>query len=77
MGSIAHDAFLDRLFPTLGHCLRPGDMSFETKRFREIAIATHQVPVSNIVAACPGQHRAQPQQPDIAYGQPLIGWRGG
>src|SRR6478609_3006929 len=44
------------------HRLGPGDMSFEAKRFRHRAIATHQVPVSNIVAAGSRQQRAQPQQ---------------
>jgi hypothetical protein len=36
---------------------------------RHRAIATHQVPVGNIVAASPGQQRPQPQQPDVAHHQ--------
>ena len=51
------------------HRLGPRDMSFEAKRFRHRAVATHQVPVGNIVAAGPGQQRPQPQQPDVAHSQ--------
>ena len=43
-----------RLFRTLDHRLGPGDVSFEAKRFRHRAIAAHQVPVGDIVAAGPG-----------------------
>jgi hypothetical protein len=32
-----------RLFPTLGHRLRPGDVSFEAKRFRHVAEAIPEV----------------------------------
>jgi RimJ/RimL family protein N-acetyltransferase len=39
-------------------------MSVEAKRFRHRAIAIHQVPVGNVVAAGAGQQGAQPQQPE-------------
>jgi lipoprotein-anchoring transpeptidase ErfK/SrfK len=40
--------------PPSWHRLGPGDMSFVAKRCRHRVIATHQVPVGNIVAAGPG-----------------------
>jgi hypothetical protein len=36
---------LDRLFPTLYHCLGPRDVSFEAKRFHHDAVAIPVVPV--------------------------------
>ena len=40
------------------------------------AVAIPIVAVGGVVAVGPGQQRAQPQQPDVAYNQPLVGWRG-
>ena len=39
---------------TLDNRRGPGDVSFEAKRFCHRPMATHQVPVGNIVAAGPG-----------------------
>ena len=58
-----------------GHRLGPVDVSLEAKRFRHRTIATHQVPVGNIVAAGPGQQRAQPQQRDLAHSRTVIAGR--
>ena len=60
----------------LGHRLGPGDMSLEAKRFRHVAIAIPEVRVSRGIVASPCQQSPQPQQPDVAYHQTLIGWRG-
>ena len=62
-----------RLIAFLDHRLGPRDVSFEAKRFRHIAIASHQVAVGTIVAAGAGEQRAQPQQHDVAYRRGLIG----
>src|SRR5580693_3711685 len=62
--------------PPSWHRLGPRDMSFEAKRSRHIAVAVPELRVSRGIAVCPCQQRPQPQQPDLAYHQTLIGWRG-
>src|ERR1700756_4266904 len=64
------------LSSTSWHRLSPRDMSFEAKRFRHVAVAVPEVRVSRAIAASPRQESPQPQQPDLAYHQTLIGWRG-
>ena len=58
------------------HRLGPVDMPFEAKRSRHTAVAIPEVAVGGFVAVSPSQQRPQPQQPDVAYHQALIGWRG-
>src|SRR5262249_16102986 len=48
------------------HRVGPGDVPFEAKRFPHRAIAIHQVSIGGLVAASPGEQRAQPQQRDLA-----------
>ena len=62
--------------PPSWHRLGPLHMSFEAKRFRHGAVAIPIVAVGRVVAAGPRQQRAQPQQPDVADNQSVIGWRG-
>jgi hypothetical protein len=50
-------------------------MSFETELFRHVAVAIPEIRVRGI-AVRPRQQCAQPQQPNLAYHQTLIGWRG-
>jgi hypothetical protein len=66
-----------RLRPWSRHRLGPSDMSFEAKRFRHVAVAIREVCISRGIAVSPRQESPQPQQPDVAYHQTLIGWRGG
>jgi hypothetical protein len=42
-----------RLLPTLDHRLGPGDVSFEAKRFRHVAVAIPQVRISRVIAMSP------------------------
>jgi hypothetical protein len=63
--------------PPSSHHLGHRHMPFEAKRFRDGAIPIHQVPVGDVVAAGTEEQRPQPQQPDVAYSQPVIGGRGG
>jgi hypothetical protein len=42
-------------------------MSLEAKRFRHVAVAIPEVPVSRGIAASPRQESPQPQHLDIAY----------
>ncbi len=49
----------------LGHRLGPGDMPLEPQRFGHVAVAVPMVTISSVVAVCPRQQRAQPQQPDV------------
>src|ERR1700749_2813677 len=61
--------------PSSLHWVGPLDMSFEAKRSRRVAVAIPQVRVSGRIAVSPRQESLQPQQPDVAYHQTLIGWR--
>jgi hypothetical protein len=56
--------------------LSPGDMAVQLKRFRQVAVAIPEVRISGGIAVRPRQKSPQPQQPDVAYHQTLIGWRG-
>ena len=51
--------------PPSWHCLGPGDMSLEAKRFRHVAVAIPEVRVSGGIAVRPRQESPQPQQPDL------------
>jgi hypothetical protein len=51
-------------------------MPFVAKRFRHVAVAIPEVRVRCGIALSPRQQCPQPQQPDVAYHQTLIGWRG-
>ena len=62
--------------PRSWHRLGPVDMPFEAKRFRHVAVAIPIVAIRGVVAVSPRQQCAQPQQPDVAYHQTFIGWRG-
>ena len=48
-------------------------MPFEVKRFRHVAAAIPQLVVHCGIAVSPRQQRTQPQQPDVAGHQPLVG----
>ena len=65
-----------RLRPWSWHRFGPCDMPFEAKRFRHVAVAIPQVHVGRAIAVSARQQSPQPQQPDVAYHQTLIGWRG-
>ena len=62
--------------PGQHHRLGPRDVPLEAKRCRHVAVAIPQVRVSRGIAVSPRQQSAQPQQPDVAHHQTLIGWRG-
>src|ERR1700747_971375 len=62
--------------PASGHRLSPREMSLIAKRIRHVAVAIPEIRVSRGIAARPRQPSPQPQQPDVAYRQTLIGWRG-
>jgi hypothetical protein len=64
------------LRPPSWHRLGPRDMPFETKGSRHVAVAIPEVPVSCGIAVSLRQESPQPQQPDVAYHQTLIGRRG-
>jgi hypothetical protein len=51
-------------------------MPVEAKRFRHVAVAIPVVAIAGIVTVSPRQKSAEPQQPDLAYHQTLIGRRG-
>src|SRR4051812_14835801 len=48
-------------------------MPLEAKRSRHGTIAIPIVAVGGVVTVRPGEQRSQPQQPDVAYSQTLIG----
>jgi hypothetical protein len=52
-------------------------MPLEAKRFRHVAVAIPIFRVGCGIAASPRLKSPQSQQPDVAYRQTLIGWRGG
>src|SRR6185312_14533051 len=56
--------------------LGPLNMPFEAKRCRHVAVAIPQVRVSRGITVSPRQESAEPQQPDVAHHQTLIGRRG-
>jgi hypothetical protein len=62
--------------PLSWHSLGPRDMPLVAKRFRRVAVAIPEVRVSCGIAVRPRQQSPQPQQPDVAYHQTLVGWRG-
>src|ERR1700756_4681017 len=64
------------LSSTSWHRLSPRDMSFEAKRFRHVGVALPEGGGRRAFAATPRQDAPAPQQPDLAYHQTLIGWRG-
>jgi hypothetical protein len=49
-------------------------MPLEAKRFRHVAVAIPVFTIAGLVTVGTGQQRAQPQQPDVAYHQTLVGW---
>ncbi len=49
-------------------------MPLEAKRFRHVAVAIPQVLVSPGIAVRPRHQSPQPQQPDLAYHQTVVGW---
>jgi hypothetical protein len=51
-------------------------MAIEASCFRHRAVAIPVFVTAGIVTASPRQKSPQPQQPDLAYRQTLIGWRG-
>ena len=57
------------------HRLGPSDMPLEAKRSRHVAVAIPEIRVRRGIAVSPRQESPQPQQPDLAYHQTLIGWR--
>src|ERR1700682_4117262 len=74
---VPHDPHATSTVIRPSHRLGPVDVAFEAKRCRHRTIAPHQVPVGHVVAAGPRQQSSEPQQPDVAYHQTLIVWRGG
>jgi hypothetical protein len=58
------------------HRLGPRDMPVKLKRCRHVAVAIPIVAIGGVVAMGSCQQSPQPQQPDVAYHQTLIGWRG-
>ena len=85
---IALDVFEDRLakvrlkhvFPVTGpiqlpsrHRLGPRHMPFEAKCFRHVAVAIPQVHISHGITVSLREQSPQPQQPDVAHHQTLIG----
>src|ERR1700722_9441997 len=58
------------------HGLGPVDMALELKRYRHVAVAIPEFGVSRGITVSPRQQSPQPQQPDVAYHQTLVGWRG-
>ena len=61
--------------PASRHFRCPRDMPLEAKRFRHVAVAIPVFAIAGIVTVSPRQQSLQPQQPDLAYHQTLIGWR--
>ena len=55
---------------------RPTHVPLEAKRCRHGAVAIPIVAVGGLVAVSPRQQCAHPQQPDVAYHQPLVGLGG-
>ena len=53
----------------------PSRCVLRSQRFRHRAIATHQVPVGDVVAAGPREQRAQPQQRDLEDRRTFVGRR--
>jgi hypothetical protein len=62
--------------PLSWHRLGPGDMPLEAKGSRHVAVATAVVAIGGVVAMGSYQQCAQPQQPNLAHHQTLIGWCG-
>jgi len=63
--------------PGVCHGLGPRDMSLEAKLCGHGAVAIPEIRIGGGIAVSPRQQCQQPQQPDVAYSQTLIGWRGG
>ena len=59
--------------PPSWHRLGPRDMSFVAKRSRHVAVAVPIVAIGGVVAMGSCQQCAQPQQPDVAHHQTVIG----
>ena len=55
------------------HCLGPLDMPLEAKGFRHVAVAIPQVRVGPGIAVSPRQESPQPQQPDLAHSENVVG----
>ena len=62
--------------PPSWHRLGPLHVPLEAKLCGHRAVAIPIVAVGGLIAVGPRQQRAQPQQPDVAYHQTLVGWRG-
>jgi hypothetical protein len=62
--------------PPSWHRLGPVHVPLEAKRCRHVAVAIPIVAIGDLIAFRPCQQRAQPQQPDVAQNQTLVGWRG-
>ena len=50
-------------------------MSLEAKRFRHVTVAIPVFAIAGVLTAGPRQQNSQPQQPDLAQHQTLIGGR--
>jgi hypothetical protein len=51
-------------------------MTLVAERYRHVAVVIPVFAIAGIVTASPRQQSVQPQQPDLAYHQTLIGRRG-
>src|SRR5262249_47224973 len=69
---VPHPAHATSTVMRHSHRLGHRDVSFEAKRFRHRAIATHQLSVGVLVAAGTRQQCAQSQQRDVAHCQTLV-----
>src|ERR1700722_11587635 len=59
--------------PRLRQRLGPGDVSFEAKGFRHVAVAIPKAGVSPGVTASARQQSVQSQQPDVVHGETTVG----
>jgi len=63
--------------PPSCHRLDPLHVPLEAKRGRHRAVTLPIVAIGGVVAMGSCQQRPQPQQPDVADNQPVIGWHVG